>query len=1108
MKLKLFKITTIAQQLFNHLPLIVVFLVALIITVQNINPNLHYSGWDNIMAELNFPRYVRQVFFGSWLEYQGLGAPPAQAHLSEIPRLPIIFLLKLLLPDNLVRYSYIFLMYWIGGLGMYLYLSQIWLNSKSSAIKNIKNWLASLGSVFYLLHLLTLQQYYIGFEMFMTQFAFFPFLLILVHQLAKKITPKNLLIFTGLQLLIASSGHTPTVYYLAVLFSLLYAFFVKLNHQPKELVKAFKFSFIIGLLTFFLNAYWMLPNLYYSFNNAHYVQESRTNTMFAPESVWSIKEAANLFSLSSGVHYLYNWKDYSFASQQFEFIFSEWQSHLSNPITQGMIYFTGLITFLGAGLVIFDKEQGSKRWAIFIFYLASICLIWIDLFPTKVIIDRLFENRTFMEAFRNPFTKLSILYSFVVVVLFIQAIESMINFLLTKIKSAQIKTYLIPVILYLLFFTVIYIGLPSFQGHFISEKLQVKYPQQYAEMYDYLQTRSANLRLLPMPQFSHAAWVYHDWGFIEPGNGYQGMGFNFFGIPQPVLERDFDRWVESNDFFYHELKYALDSRNVEHLIKIFEKYNVDLVLIDETKIDPFREINYQADRQMIEQAGLIKVWEKEFLTLYERKSPKSEEVILTPSRIKLVSANTDRVRRDYVYQHEADYILVDPSQAYVIYPFTDLTQTELNNIKFEADQVTITQEIEAGNYVMTLPGLKETTYLTPAEISYHEQLVTVKFPTQQIIVNNEVFELPKLNDVQFEAKDSRQEIIVFFNEQGIVLQLDKTVYPVIAVEIDQPLTVAYAVKPEALLFSESGKVPQSQLEIKEQLVQAPDWQLFKQDTAWNINNLESLQIRSIFPTVSLNLQQNPSVNCSDPVRGEITETILDNSVLYQADNYAVACNGYNFVEDLISPAYSYLVNIKGNNHQGRSIKFFVHYDDETMMPEDYTFPNELYDIFITLNQVSSNPKTRFFLNWETRSFGKSSLNQLDQIQVAPFALNQLAQLRLETGNTLEQINNEVEISSYHRLLESVYLLDYECLSEACYLGLDQSHDDLWLAIKVGEFNFLPHFRLNNWANLWQVKDSGQLVIFYLPELVSLFSLLFLVVWIAVVSKMSYWPKSK
>src|SRR4030042_6370685 len=86
---------------------------------KNYIPGTILSGWDTLHPEFNFSLYLERAFFGAWQEHQGLGAPAAQAHAAEMTRLPVTYLLSLVLPIAMVRYSFFFLILAVGALGAY-----------------------------------------------------------------------------------------------------------------------------------------------------------------------------------------------------------------------------------------------------------------------------------------------------------------------------------------------------------------------------------------------------------------------------------------------------------------------------------------------------------------------------------------------------------------------------------------------------------------------------------------------------------------------------------------------------------------------------------------------------------------------------------------------------------------------------------------------------------------------------------------------------------------------------------------------------------------------------------------------------------------------------
>lgn len=1067
----------ITSKLWPHLPLLGVIAVALVIAFQNIKWGTYYSGWDNIHAEFNLARYARQVFFGAWLEHQSLGAPAAQGHLAEIPRLPIVFVLHTLLPDNLVRYAYIFILYLLGGVSMYYYLSNAWLSEK---LHSLKNWVASTGGIFYLLHMLTLQQFYISFEMFMAQFAFLPLILLAIHNLVKQFNLKHLLLFIGLQFLIAPSGHTPTVFYLGVLVTQAYAFFLAL---PRGFWKGVKVGFLVGLLTFLVNAYWIIPNLYYSFNNSEYVQESRENLLFGPESLWSIRESSTLSNFLKGTHYLFGWKDYSFENQQFEYIFNEWEPHLSSPLVSTLLTSFGVLTVAGLVLLLKDTSKSSKRWAIILTYIGCALLIWIDLFPTNVIINQLYKSGAFLEAFRNPFTKLSIIYSLVSVILFSHGIESVLLWIRNrKYTYTNTLSYLF---LFLVVGSIIYTALPSFQGHFISEKLRIKYPPQYQEMFEYLQSRNRNLRVLQLPQLSHAGWEYYDWQFLGKGNGYQGMGFYFFGIPQATLNRDSDRWVETSDFFYHELKYALDTQDKKHFAEIIEKYRVDLFIVDETRMDPNHPHDFSEDHDMLRSLGLEEVWKKDFITIYERKVTGTNQSLLAPVQLSSIAAETERVRVDVAFQGTGDYIEVEKDHATVLYPFSSLMQTQLEVATMTENGVSVSTTIPQDSYTLTIPALADSSFTTPATISYQGKTVKIEFPHHRITSASMSYTLPELDTMQFEVPEAYSSLVVLINQVAIIVDQNQVVQPTLVFNTIEPIVVGYGVSQTELRHFNSSKIDPTDIEITQVLTLQPNWSEFIQEKELSFSGGGQLTVETISPLVDLNLEQNPTVNCSFPQKGSVETTIIGTKVVYTADKYGVNCNSYEF--NYYSTAYSYLVAISGENYKGRGIKLFVNYDDLRILPEDYLFPENEYNKILTLPILTSNPTTGFTLNWETRSLGRKSENGLSSIQVIPFPTHFFSQLKLNSLTKEQSVENKVLLQNHRELLDTIHTVQYNCERNTCFVGLDQSYDDLWIAFKAGVPSILPHHRYNSWANMWEVEGNGTFVLVYLPGFIAVLS---------------------
>ena len=175
----------ILRFLQNNIFPIIITLICVILAWKNYIPNTILSGWDTLHPEFNFWLYFKRAINGVWMEYQGLGAIASQSHSAEITRLLIVGILDLLLPNNLVRYSFFFLCLIVGALGIYSFSKYI-LSIKWHKYIGISSFLASL---FYIFNLTTVQQFYVPLEMFAVHYASVPWLFLLaLRYIREKIT--------------------------------------------------------------------------------------------------------------------------------------------------------------------------------------------------------------------------------------------------------------------------------------------------------------------------------------------------------------------------------------------------------------------------------------------------------------------------------------------------------------------------------------------------------------------------------------------------------------------------------------------------------------------------------------------------------------------------------------------------------------------------------------------------------------------------------------------------------------------------------------------------------------------------------------------------------
>ena len=165
---------------------------------------------------------------------------------------------------------------------------------------------------------------------------------------------------------------------------------------------------------------------------------------------------------------------------------------------------------------------------------------------------------------------------------------------------------------------------PAFKGDLVSSKVRRPIPESYFNLWNYLQS-AKKARVLTLPLNNPSGWVYYDWG-------YQGSGLIWFGNPQPVMDRDFDRWSEFNEQSYREFYNSLYTQNYPLFDQALSKYRIGYILRDfsqnptvlknqkqitlrrETN-DFFRELQLRGRIKAVKQFGS--------LILYELKNPSS-----------------------------------------------------------------------------------------------------------------------------------------------------------------------------------------------------------------------------------------------------------------------------------------------------------------------------------------------------------------------------------------------------------------------------------------------------------------------------------------------------
>ncbi|MCL4398023.1 hypothetical protein M1403_03305 [Patescibacteria group bacterium] len=591
----------------------------------NFTPGTMLSGWDTLQPELNLPLYIGRIFWGVWQQHQGLGAVASQAHAVELARLWYLLPATIILPENLVRWGFFGLMLVLGPLGTYFFLNKI-----------VRKEAAFAGGLFYLLNLGTMQHFYLPLEMFATGFAFLPWLFWAALNYLERGRSRDLLILILIFLLSAPMAHTPTLWF--VNFGALVLFAVVLAVAKVTPWRKVGQIFIIGLVA---NAFWLLPSLYFIFNHAGDVAVSHISQQFTPRAVATNREFADFADVALIRGYLFDWGHFDFVSRQFVDLFPVWKAHLSQWFVSAIGYGAFVMAIAGVIITIWRREKKALAFLpVLVLALGGL------IFGPSLNLGSIFD-----EALRFPFTKFSLLLMLALAFYFGLAIE----FLLKRAGQRQV-IILITVLL------MIYLW-PAFNGNLICGCERVQIPAEYQQVFNYFASRDPSGRIAPFPVDTMYGWGYYSWG-------YEGAGFRWFGLPQALLDREFDRWMSPNENYYWEISQAVYSKNLPLFESVLNKYRINWLLVDGNIINPSSPKALYTDEleQMMAKSGIIsKVREFGKISVYQvqLKTP-TKSFISLAQNLPNIEPAYKWGNLDQAYFDNGDYMTIDDRKSKMV----------------------------------------------------------------------------------------------------------------------------------------------------------------------------------------------------------------------------------------------------------------------------------------------------------------------------------------------------------------------------------------------------------------------------------------------------------
>lgn len=1072
---------TFFQKWFNKVfwPL-AIFLVTLFIVLANYVPGKWLTGWDTLHPEFNFSSQIFRSVFGVWRQDQGLGTVAAHSHMSDLPRILILWLGSLVLPDHILRIGFIYLCFIVGPLGVFYFIKNgIFRKTHDFATQAA----AFLGAMVYIFNLGTAQHFYVVFEMFAVQYAALGWLFLAVVNCLYSNKKKNYLILLVFSFFSAPMAYASQLWF--AYFGALILFLATINLQERKIAILKKSIATIGL-TIAANSFWLLPNLYFLLTDASQIPaKSHINQLFSQESFLHNANFGKIKDVAIFRNFLFNWLDLK-SDGKFGDLLPQWKEHVSHLSVILIGYVTFVFSLMGIGVSFFNRKN-KIAIALFPVLLLAVFMLMNMNPPFDYFFGWLRDNVSlFKEGLRTPFTKFSLLLMFVVSVYFSIFLQAIMHFMKKagKISIAVSLTITISVSISLGFY-----GLPLLQGQLIEKKLINDIPQPYFRLYEWLETQPEQARIVNLPLQTSAGWEFYDWG-------YEGAGFIWFGMKQPMVVRDFDRWSPYNETLYKELSAALYGNDQQAFIRTLQKFDVSYLLLDKSIINPNKPtdtIKKPEIEALPDQMGSKPTWQEDFLSIYDIESLVGKKsFVYAPYSFTLAQGDTTYSERDSIYSEVGPYVSVPllsvENNQPVIYPFSDYLKDQTPLVEYKDNKISIQRDASdlMTDAEVVLPPLAQSEYYSlQANLVFQHNLVQVSFDNKVMVeIGNAQYYLPQLPSLTLPTPSEFQTVIVEIGDKQIEIGQGQTLQKEVVLTVNEPVSlsvfsVADVREEDGQKFIDSDRIISTSLSTQV-------WEELTKKHRFDISPKSKITVHIFTTPYKPDFSQSDSASNCDPARrnGWIKKSTTDEGVSYQSKDLAVACDGVGLFD--LSQYGSYFMRWQVENISGRGIKIYLQNLSSDRADLEELIPNETTDVTYSVLSWPLLENEGYYLSWENRSFGSAiSENLIKDLEVYPVPLDFISQIRIEPENHQSLVENKVQISDLWKFGTYQYGLQANVESTNGVVVLSQGFEKGWIAFDLSGSipKLLQKVKYNGWANAWKLTQGNHnVIIIFWPQL--------------------------
>jgi hypothetical protein len=787
---------------------------------------------------------------------------------------------------------------------------------------------------------------------------------------------------------------------------------------------------LIGI-TLLLNSFWLLPNLYYIFSSSEAPRIDKNNRLHSQEFLLKNRETGNLVDTPLNKGFYFNWEIFNFDNWRSENLMPEWNSHFRKADVSLFGY--GLFAASLFGMAIEIKKK--NKWAV-----AFLPFFWL---PFVFVANRLpvFSNFfnlllrvSFLdEVLRFVYTKFSILYQFGIVVYF----GFFLSYIFEKIISVKIIRNT-SVVLAAMFLVYIY---PAFSGNLISPKLKISIPDSYFQFWNYMKDQPDGL-VLTLPLHQYSGWQYYDWQ-------YQGSGFIWFGLKQPVLDRDFDRWETKNEESYREFYHSLYLNNPEIFKSDLEKYKIKYIVWDKsstsTSLKNADQIVYKYETKRI----LDQLVDEDYIRLEKNFGEISLYKTLPNHPLVFDLVNNQNISPSYLWGYsDPGYQLYDnystnPDKKSINFPFRDLLTS-----KDKIDQQKLAVENKEGLWTLSLIKTADNfsvPSLNQAEKYVFAQAYIRRNQEDQLILSFK-FSLPD----EIKNQTTKEIVLDIGNDkENLIFNINENIFEINLGDLTNNNRLGIG---STYLYTDKNNING---EVYDLFPNTP-----KIIANLNFSNIPAIEISSA--DVYKQNSDSPGLKLETNDSGQYL-------------NYASLNNtrGTNIGFDRIPHSLGYIIGFRSQNISGLPLRFCLKNSYTNLCSvEDELGKNYDYDWdFFLIPPTDQAFGYKILLSGISYADLKTE-NNLDQVVIIPIPFSLLS-----FANSGSKLSNSQ--TNFGWLIDDKLsgIITAKKINGAgpSIVVLDQSFNQDWLAfyLEDGKPVFLKnHILINNWANGWEIDSEN------------------------------------